>query len=807
MVKSYLKIAWRNLAKHKSYTAINVFGLAVGMSCFLLILFYIKDEASFDKFHKDYKQIYRITEVNYGDDGETMMANAFSAIGPALKSDIPELETYVRIHITDVPVSNGPEKRFQEKEFAFADSTIWDVFDFKLLKGNPKTALSAPFSIVLTESMATKYFGAEEAVGQVLKVDDQYTFNVTGVVQDIPLNSHLRFDFLASFLSLKQIEGGWKYNNWYWPPMYTYAKIPEAMDIKSVEAKFPAMVEKYLGKMVAEQRGYKLQPLEEIHTTSNYSNEIGDSTNITYLYVMTTTAFFILAIACVNFMNLSLARSLGRSTEVGVRKVFGAVRKQVIFQYLSESILVTILASLIGLGLFLLAIPAFNDLSDKSLSVSWGDIPLILAGLLALALVVGVLSGIYPALFLSGLSPAAILKGKMAKQGKFTAIFKKGLITFQFVISAILVIATFIIFFQLSYMRNKALGFDKEQMVVLQLGDMWNSKSIKVLKDRINQLPQVIGTSVSSRVPGNENFYEYNVLADGESVENNMVFMRVETDLDFIDLYGLTLADGRSFNSKLATDSATYLLNQTAADKLGWGNDALNKKLNIGTLTENGTFDTNHQGTIIGVLDDFNFASLHNKIDPVVVTITSNETPYMQALLSVKLQPGNLIRTMNIIEEEWKAFAPSIIFDYFFLDDSVERMYSDEKQLGKVFVTFSTISIVLACLGLFAMTTLLAAQMRKEIGIRKVLGASLSNIVLLMSKSYMQLILLSFIIASAITYLVMGKWLENFAYQIELEIWYFLSAGALLAIIAFTTMSIKSIKAAKGNPVDALRYE
>ena len=807
MVKNYLKIAWRNHSKHKSYTAINVFGLAVGMSCFLLILFYIKDETSFDKFHQDYERIYRITEVNYGEDGETLMANAFSAIGPALDSDIPELDNFTRVHIDGYSVSNGPELRFKEDRFAFVDSTFWEIFDFPLIKGNPKTALAEPFSIVLTESSVKKYFGDKEAMAQVLKVDDQYNFKVTGVIQDMPMNSHLRVDFLASFITLRQFEGGWMVNNWYWPPMYTYTKLSENVEPSTIEAKFKPMVQKYLGEMIAEQRGYRMQPLETIHTSTQYSNELGKSTNITYLYVMTTTAFFILTIACVNFMNLSLARSIGRASEVGIRKVFGAVRKQVMFQYLSESILVTLIAAILGFGCFLMAIPAFNDLSEKSLNVSLADVPVILLMLFGIAILVGFCSGIYPALVLSGLSPAAILKGKMAKQSKFSNYLKKGLITFQFVISAILIISTFIIYFQISFMRNKALGFDKEQMVVLEMGDLWINSNIKSFKDRFEQLPQVSGVAVSARVPGHQNFYDYNVLAEGESVENNMVFMRLETDLDFASLYDFEMAEGRTFDSKLTTDSMAYLLNETAARKLGWDGDAINKKLNIGTLTKTGTFQALHQGTVIGVVKDFNFASLHNEVDPVVISIIPKSQPYMQSLLSVKLRAGDLMKTMQILENEWNTFTTTETFDYFFLDDTVDRMYRDEKQLGKVFITFSTISIVLACLGLFAMTTLLAAQLKKEIGIRKVLGASLSNIVLLMSRNFMQLILVSFIIACVISYLVMGKWLENFAYQIELEAWYFIIAGVLLGFIAFGTMSIKSIKAAQGNPVDALRCE
>lgn len=807
MLRSYLKIARRNLLKDKGHSAINIFGLSVGMASFLLILFYVRDESSFDKFHDDYEDIYRVTEVNYSESGKTQLANTYSGIGPALQNDFPEVESFVRLYVSEVSVSNGLEKKFMESRFTYADSSFWEIFNFKLLQGNPKTALSNPFSVVLTESMANKYFGREDAIGKTLKVDDEFSYQVTGVVEDVPQNSHLRFDFLASFTSLQQLIGGYMFNNWHYPPMYTYARVPSNRDLDVVKGKFPGMVEKYLGKLVAEQRGFDLQPLKEIHTSTNYTNEIGKSTDLTYLYVLTTTAFLILAIACINFMNLSLAKSMSRSSEVGVRKVFGAVRRQIMIQYLGESVIITVLSSIIGFGLFVLAIPAFNNLSEKSLELELTDIPVALGGLLVTAVFVGLLSGIYPAVFLSGLSPASILKGKLGQQGRFTGVFKKILITFQFVISSALIISTLIIYFQLEFIRNKGLGFDKEQMVVLQIRNSEDQTRLKMFKNRLNELPQVIGTAVSSRVPGYKNFYDYNVLGEGESVENNKVFMRLEMDLDFAKLYGFELTKGRLFDQRLNTDSLTYLLNETAARTLGWAEDPLNKKLNIGSLKSDGTFNNMYQGNIIGVVKDFNFASLHSKVEPVVLSIIPQKEVFLQGLLSIKLNSGDLVESMSIIESEWNEFAPAAEFEYFFLDEAVDRLYQSEKQLGEVFITFSFISIILACLGLLAMTTLLAAQLQKEIGIRKVLGASIGHIVFLMSKGYMQLIALSFLIASSVTYLVMERWLEKFAYQIQIEVWYFLLAGALLAVIAFVTMSFKSFKAARGNPIDVLRYE
>lgn len=807
MLQNYLKIGLRNLVKHRAHSLINILGLAIGMSCFLLISLFVLDESSFDRFHSDYENIYRLTEVITSDGQETKLANAFSAIGPALKNDFPEFESFVRLHIDEFKVGRDIQSEFQEKHFAFSDSSFWEVFDYQLLEGDTEKALSSPFSLVISETAARRHFGEQSALGETLRVDGQYDFQVTGIMADMPHNSHLQLDFLASFISLRQMEGGWMFNNWYWPPIYTYAKIPASVNVQNTENKFSGMIEKYLGKIVAEQRDYELQPIQDIHTSTGYSNELGKTINKAYLYVLGTTAFLVLAIACINFMNLSLARSIGRSGEVGVRKVFGAIRPQIMWQYLTESILVALFSALLALGLFYLAIPAFNNLAQKELQVSWLELPLIAALLFAVALAVGFLSGIYPALFLSGFSPAAILKGKAAKQGRFSSFFRKGLIVFQFLVSSVLIISTVIIYYQLSFLRNKSLGFDKEQTVVLDIDNVQNL-NIRLLKDQLNQLPQVKGATVSSRIPGHEDFYDYNVLPEGASVESNLLFMRLEADLDFTRLYELEVIAGRNFDNQLGTDSTAYLLNRTAAEKLGWSlEESLNKRLYLGSVNANGSFNAVNQGIIIGVVEDFNFKSLHSEIDPVVISIIPATQPYMQQKMSVKLSAGSLSENFKAVEAVWSQFAPNFPIEYFFLDDAVQSLYESEEQIGRVFITFSSISIVLACMGLFAMTTLLAAQMKKEVGIRKVLGAKVSHIVWRISSGFVQLISISFVIACLISYIVMGDWLGNFAYQISLMPQYFLLAGALLAIIVLGTLSIKSVRAAHANPVDSLRHE
>ncbi len=808
MFKKNLIVAWRFFVNDKFQSFINVFGLSVGIAGFLLIVLFVRDEQSFDKFHSDYERIYRVTEVNYNEGEESLLANAYSAIGPALKSDFPEFEAFVRIHFEEeVTVDYGPDLSFEEDRFAFADSTLWNVLDFNLLQGSPDKTLSEPFSVVLTESSAEKYFGSENPIGRSLKINGQYDFKVTGILEDIPQNSHLQFDFVASFLSLRQLQGGWMFNNWYWPPMYTYVKLPGTVSVSDVEAKFPSMITKYLGQRIVTQRNYQLQPLTSIHTSTSHANEIGKPINRTYLTVLAISAILILLIASVNFTNLSLAKSISRSEEVGVRKVFGASRKQIIIQYLSESLIVSFMSGLLGFTIFLLALPTFNQVTGKSLSLGLVNLPIIASLTIGVSIFLGLASGFYPALFLSGFSPVSILKGSLAKKSKLANSFKKVLITFQFGISATLIIATLIIYFQLSYMQNKSLGFNTEQKVVIEVKNYPDQNRIKALKDRIEQLSQVTGAAVSSRIPGHEGFYDYNVLAEGETADNSRVFMRLETDLDFADLYDFEILKGRNFDPNLGTDSASYLINETAALKLGWSESNLNQKLFMGSLTKEGSFQKLHEGRVIGIVKDFNFASLHSDIDPVIISVIPKDQPYMQSKLTVSLAPGNLMESMSAIEEEWRSFTPNSSFDYFFLDQTIEQLYRSERTLSQVFLSFASLSIILACLGLFSMTTLLATQLKKQIGIRKVLGASIRSIVFLISRDFMALILIAFVLASGLVYLVMGEWLQNFAFHIDMKIWYFLIGGLALALISFLTISIKSVGAAKNNPVDSLRYE
>lgn len=432
---------------------------------------------------------------------------------------------------------------------------------------------------------------------------------------------------------------------------------------------------------------------------------------------------------------------------------------------------------------------------------------MIIGALLAIGLLVGLLSGLYPALFLSRFSPIAILKGEVSLKSRFSSFFRKGLIVFQFLVSSVLIISTVVIYYQLSFLRNKSLGFDKEQTVVIDIENVQHL-NIRLLKDQLNQLPQVEGASVSSRIPGYEGFYDYNVLPEGSSVENNLLFMRLETDLDFVSLYDFEIVAGRGFDWKLGTDSATYLLNQTAIEKLGWqSEEALGKHLYLGSVNTNGSFRAVHQGRIIGVVKDFNFKSLHNEVDPVVISIIPANQPYMQQKMSVKLSSGTITENLEAVKQVWSSFAPNNPIDYFFLDDAVQSLYESEEQIGEVFLTFSSISIVLACLGLFAMTSLMAAQLKREVGIRKVLGAKVGHVVWRISSGFVWLILTAFVIGCLISYLVLGDWLENFAYQIGLAPHYFLISGAILAIIVFGTLSIKSFKAAQANPVDSLRQE
>lgn len=803
MLKNYLKIAIRNLEKHKFYALINIFGLALGMACCVVILLYLKQELSYDRFHPGAENIFRVTERTQTDALITHTAHTYSATAPALSSEFPEISSSVRFLNYNALVAYQEDNAFQESGFFYVDSTVFNIFSFETLKGDLSVALDQPFSVVITESMASKYFGDKNPIDEVLKIDESNDFLITAVISDIPENSHLQVDFLASFSSLKNFQGGWMYNNWYYPPMYTYVKLLEGSVPETLESKLPNMIEKYLGPGEKVQRQLKLQPLTAIHTSQQLENEWGPTISSNFIFVLFTVAILVLAIACINFMNLSMARSSKRAVEVGLRKVVGAQRSQLMKQFLYESILISLIASMLAFVLLFLMLPLFNDIANSSLSLKPWESILLLGLFLLLALLVGTSAGYYPSIFLSSLSPHRVLKGFSNKRGGLNAKFGRGLVIFQFLITTALIIGTLVIINQLRYLKNQELGFDKEHVVVLPIRNGNDGNRIKTLKDRLERNSNIITASASARVPGSERLSDFNIRPEGSDVEDNLMFFVLQASFDFEKTMGMEIIEGRGFDMNIASDSSAVILNENALAKLGW-EDPVGKKIDLGTLGRDGSFQALNSMNVIGVVKNFHYNSLHHKIDPIMMTIGGT---YMNDYLSIRMKPGQIQSTLDFVKEQWEMFTPGRPFEYFFLDESFDRLYHFEERLGKIFFSFSFLSIFIACMGLFAMASFTAQQRSKEIGIRKILGASVGNVLVGLLTDFSKLVLVAFLIAIPIAYWGLDKWLDNFAYRIDIGMEVFIVAGLTSIVITVITTGYQALRAASINPVHTIRND
>lgn len=806
MFGNYIKTAIRNLKRYKGYSFINLMGLAIGISCCIIILIYVQDEFSYDRYTEDYDQIYRITlHLQAPDRGEIQTARTPPPWAPAMAEDYPEIESYVRFKTPMVSWLVSREEnnqKFNEKGFYFADETVFDFFGFELIKGNPQTALVDPRSIVLTESTANKYFGNENPMGKVLRLDNAYDFQITGVMKDVPGNSHFSFDILASFstLSVIPIYGGVEYDTWrngLGPDLYSYIRLTKGVLPSSLEDKMPEFLQKYIRNILNQlnlQITPHLQPLKEIHLRSNLEAEIRANSDIRYVYIFSAIAIFILLIACINFMNLTTARSASRAHEVGMRKVIGAERKQLIYQFLGETLFLALLALLLSIILIFIFLPLFNSISGKSLEPNFWN-PWIILGLAGITAFVGLVSGSYPALFLSSFHPAAVFRGAL-KAGKANIRLRKFLVVFQFTISIIFIIGTGIVSSQLRFINNKHLGFDKEQVVVLPMGDPLARQIYLTFKEAALRDPNVLSVSGTLSVPGGLINIILMLPEDAQAGEE-VTIEHFMVDHDFVNAMGLELIEGRTFSLEFPTDTMeAFILNEAAAKQLGWEGDALNKRIVIQNFKD---------GRVIGVVRDFHAKSLHQKIEPLIIHIAPNPDAFLQ--LVVKIAPHEYERTLASLEDAWSQIYPRDPFVYSFLDDDFDSLYRQEKQRGKVFLVFSVLAIFIACLGLFGLASFTAEQKTKEIGIRKVLGASVESIVRLLSKDFLKLVLLGNLLAWPIAYFMMQKWLGNFAYRVPINLGIFFIAGILALFIALTTVSFQAVKAALTNPADSIRTE
>jgi len=787
------------LSRYKGYAFINIFGLAAGMACCILIISYILTELSYDKYHEHSDRIYRVaTDVNAGG-FIAKLAISNAPLGPALKNSYPEVLQFARIQPRDKQFVVYQNRQFFEEGVIWADNSIFNVFSFPFTKGDPTSALQTAYSVILTEETAKKYFGDTDPLGKALRFNNRNDFTVTGVVENVPTNSHFSFDMLCS-LETRYAQNRENMEVWLNFNLYTYLLFPEDYDFKILEQKLPDVVEKYMGndlKAMGGKINYFLQPLKGIHLHSNLENEISGNSRISYIYIFSAIAIFILLIACINFMNLATARSSIRAKEVGLRKVVGAFKKQLIIQFLGESLLISIIAFIFSLVLVRIALPVFSSLSGRELHLDFLGIPWLIPGLTGFVIFVGLIAGSYPAFFLSSFKPVTVLKGQI-RSGRASTRFRSILVVTQFIISITLIIGTSIILKQLDYVKNKNLGFDKGNLIVTELMDTRLRQSQESIKAELKKVPGVINAATSHVVPGQDaNVQPF--IPQGFSQEQSQLMLSINIDQEFIPTYGIELIEGRNFSHEFTTDAnEAVIINETAMRKFGW-NNAVGKTIQV---PSNKVSEWNLR-TIIGVIKDFHFDSLHSIIMPLCL---SNEPNYFNTV-TIRINPKNISETLGLLQEKWKTIVPGHPFDFFFLDEYFGRKYASDEKLSNIFGAFTLFAIFIACLGLFGMASFMSEQRTKEIGIRKVMGASILGVVTLMSRDFIKLVLVANVIAWPIAYFTMRSWLQNFAYQAGINIWIFVQTAVLAVGIAVITVSYQSIKSAFANPVDTIKYE
>jgi len=793
MLKNYLKIALRNLWKHKVFSFINILGLTVGMSACFLIFLYVNFELSYDAFNTKADRIYRlVTDIKTP--SETINTGVTSwAFAPSIKNDFPEVEAFTRVSGGSFLVRKGDIK-FQEEKTVFADSSLFRVFDFKLIKGNPKTALKEQLSIVFTEKAAKKYFGDADPLGQTLLLSGEgLPATVTGVIKDIPENSQIKADMFVSMTTLTDRLNKGLNDQWGNFGASSYLLLAPQTSAKALEKKFPAFLQNRAGKMMKEMQMHYtlfLEPLRDVYLYSTRGGqETGSANNV---YVFSAVAIFILLIACINFVNLTTARSVERAKEVGIRKVVGAPRMLLARQFISESILICLIAFIFSIALSAALIPLFNNLSGKVISTGiLGNLP-FLGGMFLASIMIGLVAGLYPALVLSSFEPVVVLKGRFTTSVK-GILLRKGLVTLQFSISIALIIATLVVYTQMNFMRNRDLGFSKDQMLIINSeGD----PAREAFKSSLAGLAGVKSTAASSSVPGSGNPGAYseieNKSGDLQIANLDLYFV----DFDYIPQFKLKVIAGRPFSREFGTDTTqAMVINEAAVKLFGYKSpqEAVGRRFK----------QWGREGKIIGVIKDFHFRALQETIKPLTMRIE----PGGSDLVSVKIDGGTVKGTLAAIEEKWKAVMPNRPFSYYFMDEFFDRQYRSEERFEKLFFNFAILAIFISCLGLLGLASYSTMQRTKEIGVRKVMGASIGSIVGLLSKDFLKLVIIAFLIASPLAYYGMYKWLENFAYKTDIQWWIFIAAAILSVAIAFLTVSFQSIKAALMNPVKSLRSE
>jgi len=799
MLQNYFKIAFRNFTRQKLYSFINVFGLALGIMCVLLLTLFVLNERSYDRFHTDSDRIYRIVQEMTESDGSIIEHSASLpwAVGPALRTDYPDV-TNVRLYKawqkSPLIKYENLDKGFYEKEVFFVDTTFFKVFSFPLLKGNPATALMNPQSVVLTASTARKYFGTEDPMGKTLRLENSLDLTVTGIAKDTPPNSHFHFDFLIPLLNIgdifKATGNQWGWTGWYWNPVHTYVVLPERYTAESFEGELKKFVTKNFPEALREQNELSMQGLPSIHLQSNLYQEIEPGRSESSIQIAIAIGAFILLIASINFVNLTTARSTQRAREVGMRKVMGSTRNKLIVQFFSESVLICFLSFIVSIGLIILVLPSFETLVDSQLNIHYLITPGLVGSVMGCVLLLGMLAGLYPAVLLSSFQPVKILKSTgSGTTGGFATLFRKSLVVLQFAISVVLVVSTIIIYQQHQFLTEKKLGFEKDEIVMISIqGTVIKNKRTE-FKNELRKNSQVVAACAISDILGQDvpnrpfGIAGYDVAQD---------LPGLFTDHDFVKTFGVNIAGGRDFAEENENDKNTFLINQSMLVVLkdkAWENQPIRWG--------------NQERPVIGLVEDFHFADLRQNIRPLFIGFSDSFLGY----IAVRVKGGDVMSTIKALDGTWRLFEPERPFVPFFLNDELNQLYKSEKNMGEVVSTFSFLAIAIACLGLFGLATYTVNMRMKEIGIRKVLGAGANNIVTLISKGFLLLVLVANAIAWPLAWYTMDIWLGTFVYRTEVSWWIFAAVGLSTILAALFTTSFQSLRAAAMNPTEIIKEE
>lgn len=794
MLKNHLKVSLRQLFRQKGYSFINVIGLAVGIAFCALVFFYVSDELQYDRFHAHADRIYRVNATSVNPEGDFYRTSIPGPAAPLLQEMYPEVEIATRLIPRGQALVRLGDVAYQENGIWLAEPSVFEVFSFSFVSGDPTSALAEPSTVLLTETTARKYFGDGDPVGGVLMYENTVALTVVGVVEDFPTNSHMRFDLLAALDTPGMTPAG-SLEMWGRSIATTYVRLRDDAVSASIEGKLPNFVERYVADSLDPEEAYvlSLQKLTDIHLYPHVAPEAQwAASNLRYVYVFLIMGLLILLIACINYVNLATARALKRTTEVGIRKVLGSSRKQLLGQFLGESGLLVGAAVVLAIGLVVVSAPLFQELTEKSLGWDQINAPLTWVGLVGVWFFVSLAAGSYPAFYLSAFRPSDAIRGRASGKERGSSMQRSGLVVVQFATAVLLIVGTLVVQKQLDFMRQKSLGFDTEQILVVPLRDPGLQQSMDALKQEWLAVPGVQGVAFSSATP-NRVLGSSTVQWEGAQSNEGLEMPHVMVDYDFMDVFNFELVAGRGFSRAFPTDATSaYVLNEAAANAIGW-DDPLGKRIKLwGRI-----------GSVIGVVEDFHFASLHEAIGPIAFHFG----PQRYRVASVKIEAERMVETVAALEAIHQRFAPERPFEYAFMDEGFDGLYRAEERIGEITTYLTILALMLACLGLLGLTALVVEQRTKELGVRKVLGATVPSLVVLLLKRFVWLVLVAIVVAVPVAYVVVQQWLDHFAYRIVLETSIFLWAGGAILVVASVTVSVQAIKGALRDPVTSLRYE